>query len=137
MHKKIDSFTAENEKIIDRGLMSKSSTNDVKEKLRAITSPPPTSCVDLSQLGNQISGFYLVKDNQEGKKIQTIFFDFKLLSSDPSNSTLTFHFKHFYALFLVYCRLRNENLSKRRQDFVIRCFLLRLPKRKLFDMQLA
>ena len=88
MHKKIDSFTAENEKIIDRGLMSKSSTNDVKEKPPAITSPPPTSCVDLAQLGNQISGFYLVKDDQEGKKIQTIFCDFKLLSSDPSNSTL-------------------------------------------------
>ena len=46
---------------------------------RAITSPPPTSCVSLYQLGNQISGFYLVKDNMAGNTIQTIYCDFNLL----------------------------------------------------------
>ena len=48
---------------------------------RAITSPPPTSCVSLYQLGNQISGFYLVKDNMAGNSIQTIYCDFNFLST--------------------------------------------------------
>ena len=55
------------------------------EEHRAITILPPTSCNSLAQLGNQISGFYLVKDNATGKSIQVIYCEFKLSFNDPSN----------------------------------------------------
>ena len=53
---------------------------------RVITSPPPTSCVTLGQLGYQLPGFYLIKDNQAGNSIQTVYCDFALSTNDPSNS---------------------------------------------------
>ena len=49
---------------------------------RALATLPPTNCVDLAQLGNQISGFYIVIGDQ---KTATVYCDFSLASNDPSN----------------------------------------------------
>ena len=92
----IDQLKIKNEQLSSFGKRRDGSNNDKLGGLRrnneagnsglkrAITSPPPTSCVSLYQLGNQISGFYLVKDNMAGNSIQTIYCDFNLLYNDPS-----------------------------------------------------
>jgi len=58
-----------------------------KSRRKEITTPPPTSCIDLFHMGNRIGGFYLVKDIKEGTNILTVYRDFNLLYNDPSNQT--------------------------------------------------
>ena len=67
-------------------------SSGLEQNKRAITKPPPTSCADLSLLGNGISGFYLVKDNGAGNTIQTVYCDFALLYNDPSKNNSRIRF---------------------------------------------
>jgi len=50
---------------------------------RAIVTPPPTSCASLAQLGNRVTGFYLVLDEESNNRIQTVYCDFALAFNNP------------------------------------------------------
>ena len=61
-----------------------------QDESRAIVTPPPTSCADLAQLGNRISGFHLVLDKESNNRIQTVFCDFALTFNNPGTASYSF-----------------------------------------------
>ena len=61
-----------------------------QDESRAIVTPPPTSCADLAQLGNRITGFHLVLDKESNNRIQTIYCDFALAFNNPGTALYSF-----------------------------------------------
>ena len=70
-------------RIVDELLIDLLSAGDDAES-RAIVTPPPTSCASLAQLGNRVTGFYLVLDEESNNRIQTVYCDFALAFNNPS-----------------------------------------------------
>ena len=69
-------------RIVDELLIDLLSAADEPET-RAIVTPPPTSCADLAQLGNRITGFHLVLKKESNNRIQTVYCDFALAFNNP------------------------------------------------------
>ena len=82
-------FISSNCLFVDNGHQILSSYDDgvtQSHNERAIVTPPPTSCAELAQLGNRITGFYLIADKQSNTRLQTVYCDFALAFNNPDNT---------------------------------------------------
>ena len=96
------------------------SKNIIESKPDMVAAAMPKSCADLRYFGHTINGLYLIMGTEN---VETVFCDFSLIPSDPSNIIFISTVIKLIYLSTTRCRFPDFDRTSRRQ--ITACLLLR------------
>ena len=96
------------------------SSGDSNDKTAVAAADMPKSCADVRFFGQTVTGLYLIMGTE---KVETVFCDFTLIPSDPSNIIFISTVIKLIYLSTTRCRFSDFDRTSRRK--ITACLLLR------------